>query len=100
MNDKVLTNENVDAVGNPVYEGDTVCVLTAGNFIYGHVAKINDKGAEVLPDIGYRTSKKNFRLKQKYTSRLDHLVKFNYKNSNLALNESKASGDVTEARQE
>ena len=86
---------NTDAVGNTVEIGDAVCILTAGNFVYGHVMSINEEKAEVVPDIGYRTSKKNFRLKSKYNSRLDHMVKFNYNRDSLT-----DIQDVSKARQE
>lgn len=79
-----MISYNRDAVGEIVEVGDAVCVLTAGNFIYGHIEELslnesNDKSkAMVIPDIGYRTSKKNFKLKDRYVSKLDHLVKFKY----------------------
>ena len=48
-----------------------VCVLYAGNFIFGHVTSIKEGKATVKPDIGYNTTKPNFRLKKEYIATSD-----------------------------
>jgi hypothetical protein len=57
-----------DCNGEEVKIGTPVCVLTSGNFIFGHVTAINENKATVTPDIGYNTTKPNFRLKKSYTA--------------------------------
>ena len=44
----------IDSIGIEFGIGTAVAVLTAGNFIYGHVTAINEDKIEVIPDIGYR----------------------------------------------
>ncbi len=58
--------KTVDCNENEINIGDAVCLLTSGNFIYGHVTAINEVAVDVIPDIGYKTSKQNFRLKKVY----------------------------------
>ena len=64
----------IDATGHEISIGTPVVVLTAGNFIYGHVQAISEDKVEVLPDIGYRTSKPNFRLKKLYKAKPDNIA--------------------------
>ena len=63
-----------DVTGNELSVGSPVAVLTAGNFIYGHIKSINENNVEVIPDIGYRTSKPNFRLKKLYKTTVCHVA--------------------------
>lgn len=64
MTEKTKT---VDCNGENVFVGSAVCILTSGNFIYGHVTEIKENGnVKVIPDIGYNSSKPNFRLKKIY----------------------------------
>ena len=70
--DKFNVNSTVDCNGEKVEVGSAVCVLTAGNFIYGHVIGVNDNGTvKVVPDIGYNSTKPNFRLKKFYEANSD-----------------------------
>lgn len=64
----------IDCIGLEFGVGSAVAVLTAGNFIYGHVTAINEDKVEVNPDIGYRTSKPNFRLKKIYKTTTNHVA--------------------------
>lgn len=64
----------LDSIGIEFGIGTAVAVLTAGNFIYGHVTSINEDKVEVIPDIGYRTSKPNFRLKKLYKTTGSHIA--------------------------
>lgn len=69
--------KTVDCVGNELEIGNVVAVLTAGNFIYGHVTEINEDKISIIPDIGYRTSKPNFRLKKLYKTTSNHVALIN-----------------------
>lgn len=60
-----------DCNGEIINVGTPVCVLTSGNFIFGHVTEINEGKATVKPDIGYNTTKPNFRLKKEYVATSD-----------------------------
>ena len=64
----------IDATGHEIEVGTPVVVLSAGNFIYGHVNAINEGKAEVIPDIGYRSSKPNFRLKKLYKAKPENIA--------------------------
>lgn len=66
--------KNLDTFGNEFGIGTAVAVLTAGNFIYGHITAINEDKIEVVPDIGYNTTKPNFRLKKLYKTTIKHIV--------------------------
>lgn len=57
-----------DCNNEEVKVGTAVCVLTSGNFIFGHIKEIKDNKAVVIPDIGYNTTKPNFRLKKEYVA--------------------------------
>lgn len=73
-------NTFVDCLGHTLGIGASVVVLSAGNFIYGHVTGINEDGkVDVLPDIGYKTSKPNFRLKKLYKASPKHISLINVK---------------------
>lgn len=73
--DKNMENvKAIDSIGIEFGIGTAVAVLTAGNFIYGHVTAINEDKIEVIPDIGYRTSKPNFRLKKTYKTTSNHIA--------------------------
>ena len=61
----------LDCNGEEVTIGTPVCVLTSGNFIFGHVTAISEGQATVKPDIGYNTTKPNFRLKKEYIATSD-----------------------------
>jgi len=58
--------ETRDCNGEVISIGTPVCVLTSGNFIFGHVINIDEDKVTVDPDIGYNTTKPNFRLKKQY----------------------------------
>ena len=63
-----------DVNGVEVGIGDAVAILTSGNFIYGHITEVlNEKKVKVIPDIGYNTTKPNFRLKKSYTVASDSI---------------------------
>ena len=66
--------KNLDTFGNEFEIGTAVAVLTAGNFIYGHITAINEDKIEVVPDIGYNTTKPNFRLKKLYKTTSKHIA--------------------------
>ena len=73
--DKDMENvKAIDSIGIEFGIGTAVAVLTAGNFIYGHVTAINEDKIDVIPDIGYRTSKPNFRLKKIYKTTSNHIA--------------------------
>ena len=56
-----------DINGNEVGIGSAVCLLTSGNFIYGHIEQILENGkVKVKPDIGYAMVKPHFRAKEFY----------------------------------
>ncbi len=56
-----------DCNGNAINEGSAVCILTSGNFIYGHIKEVLGNGkVKVIPDIGHVMTKPNFRLKSEY----------------------------------
>lgn len=64
----------IDCIGYELEIGNAVAVLTAGNFIYGHITEINEDKISVVPDIGYRSSKPNFRLKKLYKTSSNHVA--------------------------
>ena len=69
----------LDCNENEIHIGDAVCLLTAGNFIYGHVTAINESNVDIIPDIGYKTSKQNFKLKKLYHASLKNIALINEK---------------------
>lgn len=80
----------LDSIGIEFGIGTAVAVLTAGNFIYGHVTSINEDKVEVTPDIGYRSSKPNFRLKKLYKTTSNHIAVLNNQEKYMKMsNESK-----------
>ena len=60
-----------DCNGEEVSIETPVCVLSSGNFIFGHVTSIKEGKATVKPDIGYNTTKPNLRLKKAYIATSD-----------------------------
>lgn len=74
MSESVKT---LDSIGIEFGVGTAVAMLTAGNFIYGHVVSINKDKVDVIPDIGYSTSKPNFRLKKIYKTISSHIAVLN-----------------------
>ena len=60
-----------DCNGEEVGIDTPVCVLSSGNFIFGHITSIKEGKAIVKPDIGYNTTKPNFRLKKEYIATSD-----------------------------
>lgn len=69
----------LDCNENEIHIGDAVCLLTSGNFIYGHVTTINEDNVDIIPDIGYKTSKQNFRLKKLYHASSKNIALLNEK---------------------
>ena len=67
----------IDSVGVEFGVGTAVALLSAGNFIYGHVKSINENKITVVPDIGYRSAKPNFRLKKLYIEPSNHIAVLN-----------------------
>lgn len=69
----------LDCNENEIHIGDAVCLLTSGNFIYGHVTAVNEGNVDIIPDIGYKTSKQNFKLKKSYHASSKNIALVNEK---------------------